>query len=79
VLLMDEPLEGLAEVVVHDIVRLIRELREELTILLVEQNAELALSLADRAYVITSGQIVHEGAPDELLHDESLRTRLVGV
>jgi branched-chain amino acid transport system ATP-binding protein len=79
VLLMDEPLEGLAEVVVHDIVRLIRELREELTILLVEQNAELALSLADRAYVITSGQIVHEGAPDELLHDESLRNRLVGV
>lgn len=78
-LLLDEPFEGLAQVVVKEVEEVIRELRGQMTILLVEQSAELALSLADRAYVITNGQIVYEGSPEELLHDEEKRNRLVGV
>ena len=77
--LLDEPFEGLAQIVINDIVEIIRELRGELTILLVEQSFELALSLADRAYVISNGEIVFEGAPDALLADEDLGRRLMGV
>ena len=77
--LLDEPFEGLAQIVIADIVQVIRELRGELTILLVEQNFELALSLADRAYVIRNGQIVFDGAPEELLADQGLSQRLMGV
>ena len=77
--LLDEPFEGLAQIVINDIVKIIREQRGELTILLVEQSFELALSLADRAYVISNGQIVFEGAPDALLADEDLGRRLMGV
>lgn len=78
-LLLDEPFEGLAQVVIKEVEEVIRELRGQMTILLVEQSAELALSLADRAYVITNGQIVYEGSPEELLRDEEKRNRLVGI
>jgi branched-chain amino acid transport system ATP-binding protein len=64
---------------VKEVVDIIKELRGQVTILLVEQSAELALSIADRAYVITSGQIVHEGDPQELLQDEKKRNHLIGV
>jgi len=49
------------------------------TILLVEQNALMALALADRVYVIDQGQIVYEGTPQELLSDQELSQRLLGV
>lgn len=78
-LLLDEPFEGLAQIVVSDIVQVIRELRGELTILLVEQSFELALALADRAYVMSSGQIVFEGSPADLQTDKDLSQRLMGV
>jgi branched-chain amino acid transport system ATP-binding protein len=77
--LLDEPFEGLAQIVVSDIVEIIRELRGELTILLVEQSFELALSLADRAYVISNGEVVFEGSPESLLADQLLGQRLMGV
>jgi branched-chain amino acid transport system ATP-binding protein len=78
-ILLDEPFEGLAQVIIKEVVDIIKSLRGQVTILLVEQSAELALSLADRAYVLTSGQIVFEGHPEELLQNEELRNRLVGV
>jgi branched-chain amino acid transport system ATP-binding protein len=78
-LLLDEPFEGLAQIVVSDIVQVIRELRGELTILLVEQSFELALALADRAYVMSNGQIVFEGSPADLHNDKDLSQRLMGV
>jgi branched-chain amino acid transport system ATP-binding protein len=77
--LLDEPFEGLAQIIVTDIVEVIRELRGELTVLLVEQSVELALSLADRAYVISNGEIVFEGVPEALLQDADLGRRLMGV
>jgi branched-chain amino acid transport system ATP-binding protein len=70
---------GLAQIVVSDIVQVIRELRGELTILLVEQSFELALALADRAYVMSNGQIVFEGSPTDLHNDKNLSQRLMGV
>ena len=66
-LLLDEPSMGLAPVVVADIFRNIRELNEEgITIVLIEQNAKLALKTANRAYVIENGEITLSGPADEL-------------
>src|SRR5208283_2225950 len=70
-LLMDEPSMGLAPVLVEDIFEVIREVKAEgATILLVEQNAYQALGVADRAYVLETGQIVLEG-PAEKLRDST--------
>jgi branched-chain amino acid transport system ATP-binding protein len=78
-LLMDEPSLGLAPLLVKEIFRVSAELRERgMTILLVEQNARAALDLADRAYVMESGQVVLEGAADELACDERVQTAYLG-
>jgi branched-chain amino acid transport system ATP-binding protein len=78
-ILLDEPFEGLAQIVINDLIEIIRELRGELTILLVEQSFEVALSLADRAYVISNGEVVFEGDPETLLTDRTLSRQLMGV
>jgi branched-chain amino acid transport system ATP-binding protein len=73
-LLLDEPSEGLAPQIVQDVRDAIEDLKNELTILLVEQNVNMALSVADRVYVLANGRIVHEGRADELdPEDPSLR------
>ena len=78
-LLMDEPSLGLAPLLVKEIFRVSAELRDHgMTILLVEQNARAALDLADRAYVMESGQVVLEGAADELTCDERVQTAYLG-
>ncbi len=78
-LLMDEPSLGLAPLLVKEIFRVSGELREHgMTILLVEQNARAALELADRAYVMESGQVVLEGTPEELTADERVQTAYLG-
>ncbi|MDH7499480.1 MAG: branched-chain amino acid ABC transporter ATP-binding protein/permease [candidate division NC10 bacterium] len=79
VLMLDEPFEGLAPAIVEGIWKVLQEIRNETTILLVEQNADLALALADRAYVLNNGMMVHSGSAKELLSDEKLRVRLLGV
>jgi branched-chain amino acid transport system ATP-binding protein len=77
---LDEPSEGLAPMLVRDIGKIITELCETgLSILLVEQNITMALDVADRTYVISSGKIVHEGVPSELAANESVRTQYLGV
>ncbi len=78
-LLMDEPSLGLAPLLVKEIFRVSAELRERgTTILLVEQNARAALELADRAYVMESGQVVLEGTASELTADERVQTAYLG-
>lgn len=73
-LLLDEPYEGIAPKIVAEIAQVLVTLKEQgLTIILVEQNAVAALEIADRAAIIDDGQIVFEGAPDQVLTNEQLR------
>lgn len=79
VLLMDEPSLGLAPVVVEQVFRTIRRIREQgVTIILVEQNARMALALADKAYVLKVGRIVLEGTGKALLNDDSVKAAYLG-
>ncbi len=79
-LLMDEPSMGLAPRIVERIFDTIRELRATgVTILLVEQNAFAALSVADRGYVLESGRIVLEGRATELLADDRIKAAYLGL
>ena len=79
-LLMDEPTEGLAPLIVREVGRVIAELkREGLSILLVEQNLPLALSVADTVHVLSRGQIVHSGTPQGLMANEGVKSRYLGV
>ena len=79
-LLLDEPTEGLAPLLVREVGRVIGELkREGLSILLVEQNLPLALSVADRVHILSRGHIVYGGRPDALAADEDVKSRLLGV
>lgn len=78
--LFDEPSQGLAPKIVQDVMRIIGRLKEEgIAALVVEQNALTALGVADRVYVMDRGRIIHEGPAAELLHDDALRTRLIGI
>jgi branched-chain amino acid transport system ATP-binding protein len=79
-LLLDEPSEGLAPIVVGEIGRaLVRLKGEGLSILLVEQNVPLARRVADRVYVMSKGQIVYHGTPTELDANEDVKRRFLGV
>jgi len=78
-LLLDEPFEGLAPAVVEGVWKALAEIRGNMTLLLVEQNADLALALGDRAYIINNGAIEHSGPSQALLHDFDLRVKLLGV
>jgi branched-chain amino acid transport system ATP-binding protein len=79
-LVLDEPSFGLAPLVTQEIFRLMRRLNREegLSILLVEQNAQLALEFADRACVLETGCVVVEGSPDVLQRDDALRRAYLG-
>jgi branched-chain amino acid transport system ATP-binding protein len=79
-LLLDEPTEGLAPLLVREVGRILGELkREGLSILLVEQNLPLALGVADRVHILSRGQIVYSGAPEALAADEAVKSRYLGV
>ncbi|MCH8901377.1 MAG: ABC transporter ATP-binding protein [Chloroflexi bacterium] len=79
-LLLDEPSLGLAPMLVREIFRIVKAINEEegLTILLVEQNANLALEIASRAYVLETGQVVLEGSAEELRGNEAVRRSYLG-
>lgn len=78
-LMLDEPSMGLAPILVEQIFDIIQELnRTGTTILLVEQNAEMALKVADRAYVLESGKIVLSGAGKDLISSDSIRQAYLG-
>ncbi|EDZ46692.1 branched-chain amino acid ABC transporter [Rhodobacterales bacterium Y4I] len=79
-LLMDEPSMGLAPVIVEEIARIIEEINANgLSVVLVEQNAELALELADYAYVLETGNAAMEGPADELHGNEHVRAAYLGL
>lgn len=79
-LLMDEPTEGLAPLLVQEIDQLLQQLKEEgLSILLVEQNLAFALKLADYSYVISKGRIVYESSPEEVWQNEDVKARYLGI
>jgi len=80
IVLLDEPFEGLAPVIVHDLVAACRELAAAgQTIVLVEQNLAATLALAHRVYVINNGHVVHEGPAGELKRQPELLQRWLGV
>jgi len=79
-LLMDEPSEGLAPVMVLELGRIIEQLKaSRFSILLVEQNVTMALTIADYVYIINRGEIVFEGKPQALRDNEELKNRYLGV
>jgi branched-chain amino acid transport system ATP-binding protein len=79
-LLLDEPSQGLAPLIVNAVMDTIRELKSQrVSMLLVEQNAEMALQLADRVYVIDHGTVVFEGAPAALRADQQITATYLGV
>ena len=79
-LLLDEPSQGLAPLVVDAVMNTIRDLKKErVSMLLVEQNAEMALQLADRVYVIDHGTVVFDGTPAALRADRQVTTTYLGV
>ena len=78
-LMLDEPSLGLAPIIVQQLFGVLREIRKQgMTILLVEQNANMALSVADRGYVLETGHLIVEGRPDELLDNEEVRAAYLG-
>ena len=79
IILMDEPSMGLSPILVNEIFDIIRSVSESgTTVLLVEQNAKKALSIADRAYVLETGKIVLSGNAKELLEDDSIKKAYLG-
>jgi branched-chain amino acid transport system ATP-binding protein len=79
-MLLDEPSFGLAPLIVRDLFKILGKINREdkVTILVVEQNAQLALELADRAYVIETGRIVMSGAAKEIANNEDVRKSYLG-
>ena len=79
IILMDEPSMGLSPIFVEEVFRIIKEISAEgTTVLLVEQNAKKALTIADRAYVLETGKIVLQGDAKELLNNESVKKAYLG-
>jgi branched-chain amino acid transport system ATP-binding protein len=79
-LLLDEPTEGLAPFIVRQVEELVRGLNDDgISVLLVEQNVEVALELADRHYVLDRGEIVYHGTSEQLRNDEDVMDRHLGV
>jgi branched-chain amino acid transport system ATP-binding protein len=80
VLLLDEPSMGLAPMVISQIFKIIADINAQgTTVLLVEQNAQQALSRSDRAYILETGEVTRSGDARELLHDDSIRAAYLGV
>ena len=79
-LLLDEPSLGLAPIIVHDLFARLQTIKKEqgVTMLVVEQNANLAFGIADRAYVLEAGEIALSGTADELKNDDAVRRAYLG-
>ena len=80
IILLDEPMEGLAPLIARNVEEVVRAIRTEgHTILLVEQNAQVAMSLSDRGYVLSNGRVMGEGSIAELRADEQMMQRYLAV
>jgi len=79
-LIMDEPSEGLAPIIIQGLWEAIAKLKQEgLSILLVEQNAHLALKLVDYVHVLSKGQVIYSARPDELAANDDIKSRFLGI
>jgi len=79
-LLLDEPTEGLAPIMVAEVMKIIRELKDKgETILLVEQNSALALTVSQRAYILENGHVVYVGAAADLAGNADVKQRYLGI
>src|SRR5262249_27260916 len=79
-LILDEPSQGLAPLIVREVFRVVAQMRAEgISVLLVEQNARMSLEIADHAYVLDDGAVVHSGSARELAADEARVQGLAGV
>lgn len=80
ILLMDEPTEGLAPLLVRELGRILQQLKDSgVSILLVEQNLPFALRIADDVHLMSKGKIVHRSTPVELVHNQEVKARYLGV
>ena len=80
IMLLDEPSQGLAPIVVQEVMQVVRAMRDEgLSVLLVEQNVPLSLGIADRAYILDDGKVVHSGTAAELAANHDLVEKLAGA
>ncbi|MCI9306533.1 MAG: ABC transporter ATP-binding protein [Lachnospiraceae bacterium] len=81
IIMFDEPSLGLAPIVVDEVFERIKYINQELkiSVVLVEQNAYMALTISDRSYVMENGRIAKYGASQELLHDDSIKTAYLGM
>ena len=78
-LMLDEPSMGLAPILIEQIFQIVEDLHKAgTTVLLVEQNAQMALSIATRGYVLETGKITMTGTGQELLHDDNVRKAYLG-
>jgi branched-chain amino acid transport system ATP-binding protein len=79
-ILMDEPSEGLAPILVKEVGNIINKLKQDgFSILLVEQNLPLALSVSDYAYILSKGEIVFQSSSEELKHNEEAKLKHLGI
>jgi branched-chain amino acid transport system ATP-binding protein len=77
---MDEPSEGLAPIIIQGVWEAVAKLKEQgLSILLVEQNANLALKLVDYVHVMSKGQVVYSSTPDELRANDEIKSNYLGI
>ena len=80
IMLLDEPSQGLAPLIVREVMKVVQRMREEgLSVLLIEQNAPLCLSIADRAYILDDGKVVYTGKAADLAKDTELVNKLAGA
>ena len=80
IMLLDEPSQGLAPLVVREVMRVVQRMRDEgLSVLLIEQNAPLSLSIADRAYILDDGKVVYSGRAADLAKDTETVNELAGA
>ena len=79
-ILLDEPSEGIMPLLVHEMFELFARMRRQgITLVLVEQNVERALSISDRAYILDQGRIVHQGNAQALLQDREIQEKYCAV
>ncbi len=78
-IILDEPCEGLAPVIVETLGEIIVELKKTITVLMTEQNSHFALAIADRAYVIDKGRVHYSGSSQELKENEEIKNRYLAV
>jgi branched-chain amino acid transport system ATP-binding protein len=79
-MLLDEPSQGLAPLIVREVMQVVRRMRDEgLSVLLIEQNAPLSLSIADRAYILDDGKVVYSGRAADLAKDTETVNQLAGA